>query len=170
MDTMAWTKIIGAGCGSLLVFLLIQWASEEIYHEHHDDHKNVAYLLEIEEDEIIESDAEVEIPFMDLVANADISKGKKVFSKCKSCHKLGDGENGTGPHLYKIVDRQIASVTGFKYSGSFKDLEGQWTKEELNLFLTKPSNYVPGTVMSFTGLSKITDRANLVAYLTETAN
>jgi hypothetical protein len=56
MDTMVWTKIIGAGCGSLLVFLLIQWAAEEVYHEHHDAHKKVAYLLEVDELEI-EDDA-----------------------------------------------------------------------------------------------------------------
>ena len=98
------------------------------------------------------------------------SKGKKVFGKCKACHKLGDGENGTGPNLYQIVGRQMASVTEFKYSGSFKGLEGQWTKDELNQFLTKPSNYIPGTSMSFAGLGKVTDRANLIAYLEESAN
>ena len=87
MNTMAWTKIIGAGCGSLLVFLLIQWMAEIIYHDHSDDHYEVAYLLEIEEDVVNESKADDEIPFLELVANADISKGKKVFGKCKACHK-----------------------------------------------------------------------------------
>ena len=170
MDSMAWTKIIGAGCGSLLVFLLIQWAAEEVYHEHHDGHEKVAYLLEVEEEVPSEKTTDEEIPFEDLVANADLSKGKKVFGKCKACHKLGDGENGTGPNLYQIVGRQMASVTEFKYSGSFKGLEGQWTKDELNQFLTKPSNYIPGTSMSFAGLGKVTDRANLIAYLEESAN
>ena len=42
---MAWTKIVGASCGSLLVFLLVQWAAEVVYHDHHNDHYEVAYLL-----------------------------------------------------------------------------------------------------------------------------
>ena len=46
MDTMTWTKIIGAGCGSLLILLLIQWTAEEIYHHSHYKYKEVAYLLE----------------------------------------------------------------------------------------------------------------------------
>ena len=170
MDTMTWTKIIGAGCGSLLILLLIQWAAEEVYHHSHYEYKEVAYLLEIDE-EIVEVEKEEEkVPFVELVADADASKGKKVFGKCKACHKLGDGENGTGPHLYQIINRQIASAAGFKYSSSFNGLQGEWSEDELNLFLKKPSTYVPGTAMSFAGLGKVADRANLVAYLAENSN
>ena len=50
MDTMTWTKIIGASCGSLLILLLIQWVAEEVYHHSHYEYKEVAYLLEIDED------------------------------------------------------------------------------------------------------------------------
>ena len=165
MDTMTWTKIIGAGCGSLLILLLIKWAAEEVYHHSHYEYKEVAYLLEIDE-EIVEVEKEEEkVPFVELVADADTSKGKKVFGKCKACHKLGDGENGTGPHLYNIIGREMAVVSDFKYSSSFKDLVGNWTIKELNLFLTKPSNYIKGTAMNFAGLGKVTDRANLIAYL-----
>ena len=114
---------------------------------------------------IYNQEEEKEIPFMELLANADLSKGKKVFGKCKACHKLGDGENGTGPHLYNIIDREIAVISDFKYSSSFKALNGNWTYDELNQFLTKPSNYVKGTAMNFAGLGKISDRANLIAYL-----
>ena len=42
---------------------------------------------------------------------------------------------------------------------------GDWTPEALNEFLEKPRDYMPGTAMSFNGLNKIGDRANLVAYL-----
>ncbi|MFL2799364.1 MAG: hypothetical protein ACJZ89_07265 [Paracoccaceae bacterium] len=31
-DTMTMTKVLGAACGSLLIFLLINWVAEEIYH------------------------------------------------------------------------------------------------------------------------------------------
>jgi len=122
MDTMTSTKIIGAACGSLLGLLLIQWVAEEVYQTHHDSHQKVAYLLEIEEEAPSETEAVEEIPFLELLASADASKGKKVFGKCKACHKLGDGENGTGPHLFQIIGRQMAAVEGFKYSSSFNDL------------------------------------------------
>ena len=131
----------------------------------HYKYKEVAYLLEIEEEVTEVEKEEEEIPFVELVANADLSKGKKVFGKCKACHKLGDGENGTGPHLHKIIGREMAVISDFKYSSSFKGLKGNWTIDELNLFLTKPSNYIKGTAMNFAGLGKATDRANLIAYL-----
>ena len=44
-------------------------------------------------------------------------------------------------------------------------LLGKWAAEELDAFLTKPSSYVPGTTMSFSGLKKQSDRVNLIAYL-----
>ena len=59
----------------------------------------------------------------------------------------------------------MAVVSDFKYSSIFKGLEGNWTIDELNLFLTKPSNYIKGTAMNFAGLGKVKDRANLIAYL-----
>jgi len=87
MDTMEWTKIFGSMCGSLLVFLLIQWGTESIYHDyHHSDHgeKDSAYEM-VEKPQKIENNEIDEVPFLQLVANGDASKGKKVFGKCKSC-------------------------------------------------------------------------------------
>lgn len=42
---------------------------------------------------------------------------------------------------------------------------GKWTFDELNKFLTNPKAYIPGTAMSFAGLSKDSERADLLAYL-----
>ena len=39
------------------------------------------------------------------------------------------------------------------------------SEDELNAFLLKPSKYAPGTKMSYSGLTPLDDRANLVAYL-----
>ena len=100
-----------------------------------------------------------------MLASADIEKGKKVFGKCKSCHKLDDGVNGVGPHLYKVINRDIGSIEGFKYSKALMGLQGVWSIEELNKYLTKPSEYAPGTAMSFAGLKKDKDRADLIEYL-----
>ena len=168
MDTFEWTKIGGALCGALLFFLMLNWSTEINYHsgEDHYGEEKLAYYLEIEvsDDEKEEGTEEV-IDFATLLASADIEKGKKVFGKCKSCHNLDDGANGVGPHLYKVINRDIGSIEGFKYSKALMGIEGVWSIEELNKYLTKPSEYAPGTAMSFAGLKKDKDRADLFEYL-----
>ena len=44
-------------------------------------------------------------------------------------------------------------------------MTGVWSEEELSAFLLKPSKYAPGTKMSYSGLTPVKDRANLVAFL-----
>lgn len=99
----------------------------------------------------------------------DAAAGEKVFRKCKACHAVGEGaENKVGPVLNGIVDRAVASVEGFGYSKVLVALgeEGKsWTPDELATFLEKPRNYAKGTKMSFAGLRKEADRANVIAYL-----
>ena len=164
MNTLELTKIVGSLCGSLLTLLLIKWGSEIIYHSGYDEIQTASYYLEIEneEEEIV---AEQEVPFIEMVALADIDKGKKVFGKCKACHKLESGVNGTGPHLHNIVGRTIASVENYSYSSALSGIKGIWSEDELSAFLLKPSKYAPGTKMSYSGLTPVRDRANLVAFL-----
>lgn len=160
MDTMTATKTAAALCGTLLVFLLGKWVAEEVYHV--DGHGEQAYVIEIDSGD--SAPAEEEVPFEELMAAADVDKGAKVFKKCTACHKV-NGENGTGPHLDGVVNRAVGSVAGFGYSGPMAGHGGDWTPEELDAFLTKPSAYIKGTSMSFAGLKKQSDRVNLIAYL-----
>lgn len=168
MDTMGITKIVGSACAALLVLLMLQWGADTIYHVGNDGHGEEhasAYPIEMddaEEEEVVE---EAGPTFADMLAEADVEKGAKVFSKCKACHKLEAGKNSVGPNLFSIVDRAVASSDGFRYSDAFKGLGGNWGVEELNTFLTKPKDYAPGTKMSFSGLKKETDRVNLISYL-----
>ncbi len=103
------------------------------------------------------------------LAEGDPAKGEKIFKKCKACHQVGDGaKSRVGPLLNGIVDNEIASVDGFKYSKAFlaKKEEGLvWTEEVLDAYLTKPKKYIKGTKMSFAGLKKESQRADVIAYL-----
>ena len=103
------------------------------------------------------------------LAEGDAAAGEKIFKKCKACHKVGDGaKNRVGPVLNGIVGNEIASVEGFKYSKAFlaKKEEGLvWTEEVLDTYLTKPKKFIKGTKMTFSGLKKEADRANVIAYL-----
>ncbi|MCL4152712.1 UNVERIFIED_CONTAM: hypothetical protein GTU68_044220 [Idotea baltica] len=97
------------------------------------------------------------------------AKGEKVFKKCKACHQVGDGaKNRVGPILTNIVGQAAGVVEGFKYSKPLKKAADGglvWNEEELAAFLAKPKAYMKGTKMSFAGLKKEEDRANLIAYL-----
>ena len=98
----------------------------------------------------------------------DAAAGKKVFNKCRACHKLEAGKKGVGSHLDGVVGRDIASVDGYKYSKgmqAFGGEHGAWTPELLTTYLANPKGVVKGTKMSFAGLKKDADIANVIAYL-----
>ncbi|MGM0742355.1 MAG: c-type cytochrome [Pseudomonadota bacterium] len=166
-DTMTFTKIVGALCGSLLIFMLGGWASELIYHTgggHGDDHQ-AGYVIETGDDEGGEAEAEEGPSFAERYAAADPDKGERVFNKCKACHKLEEGVNSTGPYLHAIVGRAVDAAEGFGYSGALEEVAEVWTPENLYHFLENPQRFAPGTSMSFAGLGKSEDRVNVIAYL-----
>ncbi len=170
MDTMTATKIVGGVCGSLLIFLLVKWGAEVIYNPEEHGEVEAAYVIEVEEtatEMASAEEAEVETgpTFDEIYASADAAAGAKVFKKCKACHKLEDGANATGPFLYAILNREIASVAGYNFSEALTAVGGNWTPAQLNAFLTRPKNFAPGTKMSFSGLKSESDRANIIAYM-----
>lgn len=170
-DTMTTTKVLGAGCGSLLVFMLGSWAASALYSIEPAAHGNepAAQAFSIDTGAAGgSSEAAAAGPsFEELFAAADPVAGEKVFAKCKACHKI-DGTNGTGPHLNGVVNRNEGSVGDFSYSEAMASRKDQvWTPENLDHFLTNPKGYVAGTKMAFAGLPKATDRANVIAFLAQ---
>lgn len=105
--------------------------------------------------------------FKTLLASADVAAGEKVFGKCKACHNAEKGgANQVGPNLWNVVGAPIGHHEGFPYSTAIAARSGEkWTYDELNVYLTSPKAFAPGTKMTFPGLSKPEDRANVIAYL-----
>ena len=95
----------------------------------------------------------------------DVKAGKKVFKKCKACHKMKAGKNGVGPHLVGVIGREAGAVEGFKYSKAMAGSGLVWDAETLTGFLTKPKKYLKGTKMTFNGLKKPADIENVRAYI-----
>jgi cytochrome c len=69
----------------------------------------------------------VAMPLAGAAFAADVAKGEKEFGKCKTCHMIvaPDGTeivkgNKTGPNLYGVVGRPVASYEGFDYGDSIK--------------------------------------------------
>lgn len=166
-DTMTLTKAGGALCGTLLVYLLGGWAAELIYHGSggHDDHHAQAYVIEVEDAGGETEVAEV-IEFGPLMASASAADGEGLWRGCRSCHALEAGENGTGPYLYGVVNREVGTASGFEaYSGALSEVADVWTPENLYNFLENPKAYAPGTSMGYNGMRDPQDRVNLIAYL-----
>ena len=95
----------------------------------------------------------------------DAAAGEKVFKKCKACHYVDRKKNKSGPHLVDIVGRSAGAVEGFKYSKAMAESGLVWDEATLAGFLAKPKKYLKGTKMSFVGLKKESDIANVIAYL-----
>jgi len=101
------------------------------------------------------------MPAADLIA-----AGEKAFAKCQSCHTINaGGANGIGPNLHGTMGKPLGGHAGFAYSAELKGKGGTWDWDSMNEWLKNPKAYVPGTKMSFAGLSKIEDRAAIAMYL-----
>jgi cytochrome c len=108
-------------------------------------------------------------PISAMLASADPSKGQQVIEKwCLHCHNtkidMHEGQD-FGPNLWNVVGRDKASLDFSSYSKTLRALEGVWTYEDLNTFLSGPAVTTPGTRMQVQGVLDETDRVNLIAYL-----
>ncbi len=134
---------------------------------HSERPEKMGYTVEgVEADDSGGAAAVAEKPAAFYLSAADPQKGADVFKKCGACHNDSKGgPNQIGPQLWSVVGRPVASEAGFTYSDALKAHSGPWTFDELFQWLKSPKDYAPGTKMTFAGLSKPEDRANVIAYL-----
>ncbi len=167
MDSFEFNKFAGAVLGSVLFILSVSILADTFYHT--EDANPQAYAVaETDAGEGGEAAApEQEISLAALLAQADPAKGEKAAKKCTACHTLDQGgAAGIGPNLYGVVGAQHAHMSGFAYSSAMQEKKGEaWTFEKLNEFITDPRGAIPGTLMSFAGIKKPQERADLLVYL-----
>jgi cytochrome c len=98
---------------------------------------------------------------------ADLTAGDKAHIRCQQCHDFSKGgPDKIGPNLYAIVGAQHARAASYAYSPALVAMKDKvWGYDELDAFLKNPKGAIKGTKMSFAGLSKQTDRVNLIAYM-----
>jgi cytochrome c len=103
------------------------------------------------------------------MTKADPKRGEQVAKVCLQCHTFNKGEpNKIGPNLFGVVgdNENIASVPGYTFSSALAaDKDKKWDTDELNQWLWKPQSFAHGTKMTFAGLPKAQDRADVIAYL-----
>lgn len=165
MSSLELNKIAGAVLVAGLVALVSGILADRLVRPEPVTHV-AAVAPEGEAEETPAGPAEPEQPIAVLLASADPAKGQDVAKRCTACHTFEKGGAAkVGPNLWNIVGAHPGHMEGFAYSDAIKGLEREWDFEALNAFLTSPKNYAPGTKMSFAGLKKSEERANLLAYL-----
>lgn len=126
------------------------------------------YSVDVAEDSGGATDKAKEAPIdiAELMKNANAEAGKDLAKKCMVCHSLEkNGPNKVGPRLWNVFGSEKAKVADYKYSAALLAKGGNWDEENLFHFLQKPTQYVPGTKMSFAGLGKPQDIANVIMFL-----
>ena len=167
MDSFEVNKIIAAVLITVLLVFGIGKISDIIFHI---EKPNVqGYKVEIKvNNSADQAKTEGQIDISALLALGDVDTGKKVYKKCAACHSIAqDGKNKIGPQLYNVVDRAAGYISGYKYSKALASYGKEWTFEELNGFLIKPSSWIKGNKMGFAGLKKDEDRASVMLYLNQ---
>ena len=181
MGELGWNKIFGAILAAVLLIFGLREVSSILFpsgkhHGHHaeDEGKDInekfaekyAYTVAVASTGVV---GPIEVYDLGkLLANADLSRGERAMTaKCASCHEWNEGgANKTGPALWATVGTGIGEhAPGFGYSAAFRASDASWTYENLDAYLQAPSNFMPGTAMSFVGLKKDQERADVIAYL-----
>jgi cytochrome c len=112
-------------------------------------------------------------PVSERLAAADPANGEALFKRnCRHCHfsEAGSGSS-VGPNLWDVVGRARGSVSGYRYSAVLREAGGNWSYENLNIFISDPSRAIPGIYMAFVGIQDDAERADIIAFLrTRSAN
>ena len=165
MGELFWNKVFGAGLATLLAVFALKEGAHMLVHPH--ELEEPAYVIEVPEETADGGAVEAEpVDLGTLLAEANPNTGS-TFARtlCGSCHNFEEGgPTITGPNLYDVVGRDVAAVD-FAFTAAMNDLGGEWSYEHLWTFLENPARAVPGTAMTFAGLAREDQRANVIAYL-----
>ena len=169
MNSFEINKIITAILVTILVVFGIGKISDVIFDK--DDKNIVAYKVEAPEGLATQASTETSVDISALLALGDVAHGEKVFKKCKACHSIKQGGgNKIGPKLWNVMFRKVGSIADYKYSKALTSYEKEWSWEEMNGFLIKPSKWIPNNKMGFAGIKSEKDRASVILYLNQNSD
>jgi cytochrome c len=170
MDSFELNKIMGAVLATCLGLLTLNITANAIFHPTAPEKPgyNIA-VVEAPPAGGAEQPAaqQKDPPLAELVAKADVKRGETSHNKCIACHTFDKGgRNMVGPNLYGVIGREKGSEAGFNYSAGMKKVaKGPWTADEIYEFVKSPKTFIPGTSMSFAGIPRASERADLILFL-----
>jgi cytochrome c len=166
MNSFELNKILGAILGTCLITLALNIAAGAIFAPEKPAKPGYAIAVTAQGEGDKTAAKAPEEPMEAMMASASVEKGQATAKQCQACHTFEKGgPNRVGPNLWGIVGRPRASEAGFNYSAAMKAKGGTWTFGELYAFLANPRGYIPGTAMTFAGLSRGQQRADVIDYL-----
>ena len=169
MNSFEIQKVISAILITILVVFGIGKISNFFFNK--DLGPVVAYKVDAPEGSEKDSKKDSQLDLNAMFALADLAHGEKVFKKCAACHSIKEGGgNKIGPKLWNVMFRPVGAVEDYKYSKSLMSYKKEWTWEEMNGFLIKPSSWIKGNKMGFAGLKDEKDRASVMLYLNQNSS
>ncbi|MBD1171932.1 cytochrome c family protein [Pelagibacterales bacterium SAG-MED05] len=166
MDGFEINKIIAAILATVVVVFGINKVTDLIFTP--DKPQQSAYKVEKIEPTVASASTtgQAAVGINELLAMGTIEHGEKVFKRCSACHMLAaGGKNMIGPNLWSVLGKKTGVASGYKYSKALATYGKEWTFEEMNGFLIKPSAHIKGTKMAFAGLKKEKDRASVILFM-----
>ena len=166
MDGFELNKIIAAILATEVVVFGINKVTDIIFTP--DKPQQSAYKVEKIEPALASASntGQAAVGISELLAMGTVEHGEKVFKRCSACHMIAaGGKNMIGPNLWSILGKKTGVASGYKYSKALAAYGKEWSFEEMNGFLIKPSAHIKGTKMAFAGLKKEKDRASVILYM-----
>ena len=172
MNSFELNKVLGAILATCLILLALNIGAGALFAP--DKVTKPGYNIAVKEaggDAKAGAAKEPDQPIEVLLAAASAEKGAATAKQCQACHTFEKGgPNRVGPNLWNVVNRPKATEAGFNYSAGMKGKGGAWSFDDLNKFLANPRGFVAGTNMTFAGLSRDSQRADVIAFLREHAD
>ncbi len=167
MNSFELNKILGAILGTCLITLALNIAAGAIFSPEKPAKPGYAIAVKTPGEGETPAAKATEEPMEAMMASASTQKGQAIAKQCQACHTFEKGgPNRVGPNLWNIVgSKRGEDRGGYNFSSAMKAKGGTWTFGELYAFLKNPRGYIPGTNMTFAGLSSGQQRADVIDFL-----